>query len=233
MCVAGAVVAAHAADADQFHSLGDYLAATTDNRLVDFDTLPDGSPAPPSGDIGDDYADFGVLFPPANHYEPLNAPVSGSHGWESNAGDALLRVFDADITDPDITAVGVWQPQFIGAVATTLEAFDADGQSLGTVSGDNNLDTADFFGLTVDRPIAAIVVEFAIPITWALDDLYVGRAATCDADCNADALLNILDFVCFQQYWQSQDPAADCDANAAFNILDFVCFQQLFQAGCP
>jgi hypothetical protein len=226
------LVAAHA-HADQFHDLESYLAATSDNDLIDFDTLPDGSPAPPSGDILDDYAAYGVLFPPANHYQAIDNPVSGTHAWENNTGDALLRTFDAEITDPEITAVGVWQPLFIGGVSTVLEAFDADGQSLGTVAGDNNLNTADFFGLTTDEPIATIVIEFGIPITWALDDLYVGKAgAACPADVNADGELNVLDFVAFQQLWQQQDPAADCDDSATYDILDFVCFQQLFQAGC-
>ena len=55
----------------------------------------------------------------------------------------------------------------------------------------------------------------------------------CTADCNGDAALNILDFVCYQGKFQAGDPAADCDGNGMLNILDFVCFQGLFQAGCP
>jgi hypothetical protein len=54
----------------------------------------------------------------------------------------------------------------------------------------------------------------------------------CPADYNGDGMLNILDFVAYQQGWQQQDPEADCDDNGLYNILDFVCFQQLFQAGC-
>ena len=55
----------------------------------------------------------------------------------------------------------------------------------------------------------------------------------CLADCNGDAALNILDFVCYQGLFQAADPGADCNADGALNILDFVCFQGLFQAGCP
>jgi hypothetical protein len=44
----------------------------------------------------------------------------------------------------------------------------------------------------------------------------------CLADANADGVLNILDFVAFQQLWQAADQCADCDFNGAFNILDFV-----------
>ena len=54
----------------------------------------------------------------------------------------------------------------------------------------------------------------------------------CPADCDGNATLNVLDFVCYQQLFQSGDGAADCNADGMLNILDFVCFQGLFQAGC-
>jgi len=54
----------------------------------------------------------------------------------------------------------------------------------------------------------------------------------CLADCNGDGLLNILDFICFQELFEAQDPAADCNGDGLWNILDFVCFQEAFQEGC-
>ena len=60
----------------------------------------------------------------------------------------------------------------------------------------------------------------------------VSSCLQCAADVNADGVLNILDFIAFQQFWNEQDAVADCDANGVFDILDFVCFQQLFQNGC-
>jgi hypothetical protein len=65
------------------------------------------------------------------------------------------------------------------------------------------------------------------------DDVQLVAGGACIADCDGNGSLNILDFVCFQNLFQSGDPGADCDANGQFNILDFVCFQNLFQAGCP
>ena len=56
--------------------------------------------------------------------------------------------------------------------------------------------------------------------------------AGCAADVNGDGVLNILDFVAFQQAWQAQSAVGDCDGNGSWNVLDFVCFQQLFVAGC-
>ena len=55
----------------------------------------------------------------------------------------------------------------------------------------------------------------------------------CKADVNGDGLLNLLDFVAFQNAWVAQEPIADCDGDGSFTIIDFVCFQNLFQIGCP
>ena len=54
----------------------------------------------------------------------------------------------------------------------------------------------------------------------------------CDADCDGNDVLNVLDFVCFQQLFQNEAPAADCNGDGALNVLDFVCFQLTFQGGC-
>jgi hypothetical protein len=58
-------------------------------------------------------------------------------------------------------------------------------------------------------------------------------AQGCKADCSDNGSLDILDFVCFQQFFLEQDSKADCDDNGAWNVLDFVCFQGMFLAGCP
>ena len=54
----------------------------------------------------------------------------------------------------------------------------------------------------------------------------------CLADVNGDGVLNILDFVAFQNAWTAQEPIGDCDANGLYNIIDFVCYQGVFVAGC-
>jgi len=58
----------------------------------------------------------------------------------------------------------------------------------------------------------------------------------CYADCNGDTLLDILDFICFQDAFAMGDPYADCNqvtGVGVFDIFDFVCFQDAFYAGCP
>lgn len=80
----------------------------------------------------------------------------------------------------------------------------------------------DQAGVAPASPNAVIMGEVA-------DDCGPGG---CLADCDGNEELNILDFVCFQQLFQSGDEEADCDENGELNILDFVCFQQAFQEGC-
>ena len=64
-------------------------------------------------------------------------------------------------------------------------------------------------------------------------------ASACYANCDGSTtapVLNIADFVCFQQRFAAGDSAANCDGSTTapvLNIGDFVCFQQLFAAGCP
>jgi hypothetical protein len=62
---------------------------------------------------------------------------------------------------------------------------------------------------------------------------------TCYANCDGSTIppiLNVADFVCFQQLFAAGNPAANCDNSTippVLNVADFVCFQQHFAAGCP
>jgi hypothetical protein len=60
----------------------------------------------------------------------------------------------------------------------------------------------------------------------------LGGGGVCAADCDGNGVLNVLDFVCFQNEWQGQTEKGDCDENGQYNILDFVCYQGAFQQGC-
>jgi endonuclease/exonuclease/phosphatase family metal-dependent hydrolase len=51
------------------------------------------------------------------------------------------------------------------------------------------------------------------------------------ADVNGDGVLNILDFVAFQNQFQGGNEAADVNGDGVLNILDFVAFQGLFVGG--
>jgi hypothetical protein len=58
--------------------------------------------------------------------------------------------------------------------------------------------------------------------------------ANCD-DSTVPPVLNINDFVCFQQRYAAGHVYANCDNSTTppiLNVDDFVCYQQLFAAGC-
>ena len=61
----------------------------------------------------------------------------------------------------------------------------------------------------------------------------------CYANCDFSTIapmLNVNDFICFQQKYAAGDAAANCDASTTapvLNVNDFICFQQKYAAGCP
>jgi len=60
-----------------------------------------------------------------------------------------------------------------------------------------------------------------------------GCFTSCYADCDGNEVLDIFDFLCFQDAFTVGDPYANCDGNAVLDIFDFLCFQDEFVAGCP
>jgi FG-GAP-like repeat len=56
---------------------------------------------------------------------------------------------------------------------------------------------------------------------------------SCYADCNADGVLTIADFACFQTAFVKGETYADCDRAGGLTIADFGCFQTAFVGGCP
>ena len=77
-------------------------------------------------------------------------------------------------------------------------------------------------------------------IGWInLDDAQHFVKRTCYANCDGSTvapILNVNDFVCFQNRFAAGDPAANWDRSTVppvLNVNDFVCFQNRFAAGCP
>lgn len=54
----------------------------------------------------------------------------------------------------------------------------------------------------------------------------------CYADFDGDGKLSILDFLAFQDAFQSGDDAADCNGDGSLDVLDFICLQNAFEKGC-
>ncbi|MEQ9094797.1 MAG: GC-type dockerin domain-anchored protein [Phycisphaerales bacterium] len=57
--------------------------------------------------------------------------------------------------------------------------------------------------------------------------------AGCYPDLDGDGVLTLFDFLAFQNFFDTGDPAADCDGSGELNLFDFLCFQNAFDAGCP
>lgn len=58
-------------------------------------------------------------------------------------------------------------------------------------------------------------------------------ANPCRPDLERDGVLNIFDFLAFQNLYDLQSPVADFEPDCQFNIFDFLAFQNLYHAGCP
>jgi len=61
-------------------------------------------------------------------------------------------------------------------------------------------------------------------------------SVTCYADCDPSSgagVLDIFDFLCFQDAFTTNSPYADCDNSGTFDVFDFLCFQDAFTTGCP
>ena len=66
--------------------------------------------------------------------------------------------------------------------------------------------------------------------------LTVTESSFCYADCDQSSgagVLDIFDFICFQDAFVGGDPSADCTGDTVLDIFDFVCFQDAFAGGCP
>jgi hypothetical protein len=65
-----------------------------------------------------------------------------------------------------------------------------------------------------------------------------GGPSPCYANCDgstATPILNVNDFICFQQRYAAGDSYANCDGSTnapVLNVNDFICFQAAFASGC-
>jgi len=91
-------------------------------------------------------------------------------------------------------------------------AMASDGQRL--VIGD---DYDDYVELSFADAGAAYVVTLPPP---------------CPADTDGNGLLDLFDFLGFQNLFVAQDPLADLDCTGSYDFFDFLAYQNIFSAGC-
>ena len=64
-----------------------------------------------------------------------------------------------------------------------------------------------------------------------IDAVSVVRAA-CEADVDGNGVLDVFDFLEFQNLFGDGDGRADCDGSGQLDIFDFLCFTNLYVGGC-
>ena len=187
------------------HPQTDVLYGTRDNQLFTLDRSTGAATLVAS-----------ITGPTLDQMTAMTIASDGT-AYGTDIGDTGL--FTIDLATGAATHVGN-----IGTSGNWFEdlAFDEDGVLWGArVQG----------GMyTIDTGTAVQTLRFQGQYPGVV---FYSEGGGCDADCNGDGELNILDFVCFQSEWQAQTPAGDCDGNGLYNVLDFVCYQGVFQAGCP
>lgn len=129
--------------------------------------------------------------------------------------DAAASVYDdPPVPAPGIAGVmGLWRPE------SPLAAFagvPASGAWRLLVEDCSQGDTGQLlaFTLTLEPPVECY--------------------ANCDGSTVAP-ILNVADFICFQNAFAAGSTQANCDASTVapiLNVADFICFQTAFAAGC-
>jgi len=145
-------------------------------------------------------------------------PDSQESGW---AYDSVSEVIGGGVKDGVFYAFDPITKKWESAV---MEADSSAGLDVGTVA---------FHALDFD-PINGVFLFITNGSsgrrTWA----YRYRDS-CYADCTpvtGVGVLDIFDFICFQDAFVSGEPFADCDGSGTLDVLDFICFQDSFVGGC-
>jgi hypothetical protein len=204
-------------------------------------------------------ADVGTLYENRNSMMIIDetdviAPFeTASYNFEVSAGEPALRVtlcyvdtmgstssLPHRINDLSLRVTSPSGDQYWGNVGLT------DDHESETGGSSNTLDTVENVflsnpeaGTWTIEVIGDEIVEDTHVETPAVDadfSLVASggvEASGCYPDCDGNTVLDVFDFLCFQDSFTLMDPYADCDGNSIFDVFDFLCFQDSFVTGCP
>lgn len=169
--------------------------------------------------------------------EPRPGPIAYAHmgGWA------------ADPREPDISAMIEARTTFAGVQYLFNDASaPSTGQAPPASESHAVLDNA----LAFDAPLSLFDLQ-TVEVRLTADHLSGGLVTyassepfemslyaedwACYADANRDGILNIFDFLGFQNAFSEGHSYADCDSDGQLTIFDFLCFQNAFASGeaCP
>ncbi|MFN0132967.1 MAG: GC-type dockerin domain-anchored protein, partial [Phycisphaerales bacterium] len=191
----------------------------------------------------------------------LVMPQTSTVGTTTFSGE----VFIGSGTDPEFIAAGARGNCFdiVGTIpngqADLVFNFDVDAVTFvyGGNAGEITVEARNAAGTVVDSFFQADTntapagpQTLAAPgirrIRWtdptgnfaALDNIKIHATNSCYANCdnsNVAPVLNVNDFVCFNNLFAAGNPRANCDGSTTppvLNVNDFVCFNNRFAAGC-
>jgi hypothetical protein len=171
--------------------------------------------------------DAGVTWSPP---EAMSPDFDPHVGWPSQnkLGDYIQLVSD------DVGAHLAWAATFNGeqdVYYTRIGDYDCNGNGVG--------DSEDLMTGAAEDCNGNEIPDSCEIAAGAAPDLN-GNGVPDECDCYPDCdqttgagVLDIFDFLCFQDAFVSGNPYADCDENMVLDVFDFLCFQDAFIAGCP
>ncbi|MEQ8315885.1 MAG: GC-type dockerin domain-anchored protein [Phycisphaerales bacterium] len=188
-----------------FHN-GGYLDAAFPAGVVG-GTFFDGG----SIEVSQDGVDFFPVAMPAESNFPTLGYLDLPTPFTDLPGD-VLSDFRLPV-DPTIDPDGLDWGQL-------LDAYDGSGGGIGIDIADAGLFEVNFVRITAGDGESPDI-----------DGVSVVRA-TCTADVDGNGVLEVFDFLEFQNLFGNGDGRADCDENGRLDIFDFLCFTNAFAGGC-
>ncbi len=190
----------------------------------------------------------------------LGVPAGFKDGWVARYDAGGNRLWVTQLGSPEaetFSAIATTRNGTILVGGTSYGPFGGAPLGIGDacvahLDGNGHLISAMRFGsadsdqlseLAVDAQDRMIAIgsttgNFAAPPAGAYDPWVAAFDITCYANCDDSGFhpfLNVNDFVCFLNRFNSGDPYANCDASTAPPVLtvnDFVCFLSRYAAQC-
>ncbi|MEO1008560.1 MAG: S8 family serine peptidase [Planctomycetota bacterium] len=142
--------------------------------------------------------------------------------------DVLSTTSNSDSSYDEFSGTSMASPHAAGVAALVIAAGITDENGNGRINDEIRqrlIDTAIDLGATGKDN------DFGYGLVNA--EAAIGLDPVCTADLNGDGVLDIFDFLAFQNLFDAGDPAADFNGDGVLNIFDFLEFQNFFVAGCP
>ncbi|MCH8270275.1 MAG: exo-alpha-sialidase [Planctomycetes bacterium] len=169
--------------------------------------------------------DGGLTWSPS---QAMSTSFNPHLGWpqQNKLGDYI------DMTSDLVGANLAWAATFTGGQDVyylRIGDYDCNGNGIG-----DEIDLQSGFALDCNTNGIPDSCEIAAGAVPDLNGNGIPDPCECYADCDPNGVLDIFDFLCFQNSFVAGEPyACDCDPDPACDIFDFLCFQDAFVAGCP